>query len=372
MKMDDALLLREERAIYALRSLYGRYGYSQYRMSKFEEYDLYVRNKDFLISDHVITFTDKNGRLMALKPDVTLSIIKNGRDQAGVQKVCYNENVYRATGSEGSFREIMQVGLECLGEVDDYCVSEVLLLAAKSLRLLSPESVLNVSHLGVLSALLERANLSEEARERAMGFIAEKNPHELAALCRAEGADGACAEALGRLMALHGRPGEVLPALRGILSGLTDGATLDQLQRIVDAFRGTEAEDMLNLDFSVDCNMKYYNGIVFAGFIRGVPTAILSGGQYDKLMRKLGRKARAIGFAVYLDLLELLPEETGQYDVDTALIYDASSEPAAVRSALDDLLREGGKVAAFTALPPGLRVRRVLRFSEGEVKREDA
>ena len=73
----------EERIVFSLRSLYGGYGYSRYKMSKFEEYELYVRNKDFLISDSVITFTDTNGKLMALKPDVTLSIVKNGRDIPG-------------------------------------------------------------------------------------------------------------------------------------------------------------------------------------------------------------------------------------------------------------------------------------------------
>ncbi|MBR4953790.1 MAG: ATP phosphoribosyltransferase regulatory subunit, partial [Oscillospiraceae bacterium] len=71
-----------ERVIFALRSLYNSYGYSRYKMSKFEEYDLYAHNKDFLISDSVITFTDTNGKLMALKPDVTLSIVKNSKDDA--------------------------------------------------------------------------------------------------------------------------------------------------------------------------------------------------------------------------------------------------------------------------------------------------
>lgn len=73
------------------------YGYRRFKMSKFEEYDLYVRNKDFLVSDRMITFTDARGILMALKPDVTLSIIKNTRaEEAGPRKVYYNESVYRS------------------------------------------------------------------------------------------------------------------------------------------------------------------------------------------------------------------------------------------------------------------------------------
>ena len=79
----NLLLESDEQAIFKLRSLYKSFGYSKYKMSKFEEYDFYVRNKDFLVSDNIITFTDTDCRLMALKPDVTLSIIKNSGEFAG-------------------------------------------------------------------------------------------------------------------------------------------------------------------------------------------------------------------------------------------------------------------------------------------------
>ncbi|HJJ46516.1 MAG TPA: hypothetical protein O0Y17_05505, partial [Methanocorpusculum sp.] len=67
----EQALLSEEKTILKLRTLYRRYGYLPYKMNRFEEYDLYVRNKDFLVSDSIITFTDTGGKLMALKPDVT-------------------------------------------------------------------------------------------------------------------------------------------------------------------------------------------------------------------------------------------------------------------------------------------------------------
>ena len=94
MKNDINVLENDEKAIFTLRALYQKYGYKQYKMSKFEEYDLYVRNKDFLVSENVITFTDTDGKLLALKPDVTLSIIKNTEDyRDSVQKDYYNENL---------------------------------------------------------------------------------------------------------------------------------------------------------------------------------------------------------------------------------------------------------------------------------------
>ena len=179
MNISAKNLKSEERASLSLRALYAKYGYAQYKMSKFEEYDLYVRNKDFLISDGVITFTDTNGKLMALKPDVTLSIIKNCKEAPGtVQKMYYDENVYRVSGSTKNFREIMQVGLECIGDIDAYCASEVIMLAGMSLASLSDGWVLDISHIGILNEAVDSLGLSEDKKREVIACVGEKNIHE--------------------------------------------------------------------------------------------------------------------------------------------------------------------------------------------------
>ena len=134
-----------------LNQLYEEYGYRKFRMSKFEDYDLYAQNKDFLKKGHIITFTDGDGSLKALKPDITLSIMKNNSGDS--EKVYYNENVYRETG--GTFREILQVGVESVGQIDPYAEAEVIVLAAKSLRTISEDYVLDLSDVSFVGGLLE-------------------------------------------------------------------------------------------------------------------------------------------------------------------------------------------------------------------------
>ncbi|MCF0137989.1 MAG: ATP phosphoribosyltransferase [Oscillospiraceae bacterium] len=302
------IIRNDEKAIFALRELYSRYGYTQFRMRKFEEYDFYVRNKDFLISDSVITFTDTDGKLMALKPDVTLSIIKNTRDTSGVQKLYYNENVYRVSNSTHAFKEIMQVGLECIGEVDDTCIAEVLMLAVESLRCISDEALLDISHMGIISEILDASGASFDARRSILRCIGEKNAHELAAICRAEGFGERASALLEKLCVIRGEPDTLFRVLRTCGAGLVSEESVGELEKAVAALRELGCGDMINVDFSVVNDMNYYNGIVFKGFIRGIPTGVLSGGQYDKLMKKIGRKASAIGFAVYLDALERMEE----------------------------------------------------------------
>ena len=358
-----------ETVIYQLRSLYNRYGYSQYKMSKFEEYDLYARNKDFLISDSVITFTDLDGKLMALKPDVTLSIVKNSKDMPeAVQKLYYNENVYRVSKGSRSFREIMQVGLECLGNVDDYCICEVLTLAAESLRLISKDSILIVSHLGLLLELFDSMGIASGYRDAVMKAIGEKNAHELTRICADAGVSESDAALLKKLVTVKGAADSVLPVLTELLDGKVNAKTLQQLQNIGVVLTKTGAADRIRIDFSVVDDVHYYNGIVFKGFVAGLPTSVLSGGQYDKLMQKLHRKSSSIGFAVYMDALERLDTSVKAYDADILLLYGESTDMPLVMELADAWRQQGSSVMVQKGMPENMRFRKIYQFSSGEVK----
>lgn len=319
-------------------SLYRNRGYSHYAMSKFEEYGLYLRNKDFLISDRVLTFTDTDGKLMALKPDVTLSIIKNTADNAcGVQKLYYQENVYRPGKSQQGFREIMQVGLECIGNVDTYCIYEVLLLAVKSLELIGGRCVLDISHMGLLAQLLDKSGLTGSARNEVIQAIGGKNAHEVRRICQSAGADWT---ALEKVADLSGSASAVMPELEQIF---VDAPELQQLKMLTKAL-AEAGVGCINIDFSVINDMNYYNGIVFRGFVEGVPERVLSGGQYDGMMAKMRRKDKAIGFALYPDLLErLFPAEAGR-SADAVLLYSADAELSQIEKAVTELISRGMSV----------------------------
>lgn len=299
----DLSLSFQEKVIFGLRSLYRSHGYTQYKMSKFEEYDLYANNKDFLISDSVITFTDTNGKLMALKPDVTLSIIKNIKDRTeGVQKLFYNENVYRISKNNQSYKEIMQVGLECIGDISKEDIREVILLAAKSLQSISENCVLNITNLDLLSQVIGEAEQADV--NTILKCVEEKNEAGLKKLKLPE----KTLAILSMLIHASGSAEQVLPQLIRQLEGLCDTAPLQQLAQLIASVADAQLRKMLQVDFSVVSDSNYYNGIIFKGFVEGVPSAVLSGGQYDKLMKKMKHSSKAVGFAVYLDMLDIASE----------------------------------------------------------------
>ncbi len=364
MNLNNLELKRQEQAAFEMRSLYRRFGYSQYKMSKFEEYDLYVRNKDFLISDSIITFTDTNGKLMALKPDVTLSIIKNSSNEGAVQKVYYNENVYRVSSSAHSYKEIMQVGIECIGNIDLYNLSEVVLLAAESLNIISPECVLDISHMGIVTELLSSFKISLKAEKNIMRYIGEKNIHEASAALCAEGVSNEKIVLLKEIISLYGKPECVLPKLCELVG---ESEAVCELKGLISLLEGAGCSDIINIDFSVINDMSYYNGIVFKGFVKGIPSSVLSGGQYDKLMQKMNKKTGAIGFAVYLDLLEGLFADAPEFDADILVLYDENSDLKALSSFVREKTAQGVCVTAEKNIPSKLRFKELYKACEREV-----
>lgn len=362
MQNNELFLSFNEKVMFSLRSLYSSYGYSQYKMSRFEEYDLYARNKDFLISDSVITFTDTSGKLMALKPDVTLSIIKNIKEEPEtLQKVFYNENVYRVSKGSHTYKEIMQAGLECFGDIDSYNICEVITLAAKSLKSISDSCVLDISHLGLLENVFESFSVPDFARSELIKLIGEKNTHELERLCEKLEIDSKSTQTLKLLVSTAGSPEEVLPILEKELADKTDITPIIRLKNIFDAIEES-VKPMLRIDFSVVNDIKYYNGIVFKGFIEGIPASVLSGGQYDKLMQKMNRRSGAIGFAVYLDMLERFNISSNEYDIENLLIYSENSDLSKLNRYVKNLLKEGQTVLACKQIPQNTKYRRLINF----------
>lgn len=357
----DLSLKYEEEIVFALRSLYSKYGYSQYKMNKFEEYDLYVKNKDFLISDSVITFTDTNGKLMALKPDVTLSIVKNSKDIKGyVEKLYYNENVYRVSKGSHSFKEIMQVGLECIGDIDSYCISEVISLAAKSLKEISENAVLSISHLGLLNAILNPLNLSSDLKSQIIKCIEEKNEHELKSLCTQNEIDDNTALLISKLISLYGNAYEVINELKDLDESENYKAAFCEFEKILNLITDENIKAMLQIDFSVVSDAKYYNGIVFKGFIEKIPSSVLSGGQYDSLMKRMNKKSGALGFAVYLDMLDPLKSQIDEFEQDVIILYNENTDPIALKELTEELISKGNRVSAQKTIPDKLTYRELM------------
>ena len=326
MEFDLSTLQPKERASFALRGLYEAAGCRKYHMGRFEEYGLYQENRSFLSSEQVITFTDLDGRLLALKPDVTLSIAKTAQPAPGsTLRYYYHENVYRPSAESHTFKEISQMGLEMLGRVEEPEVQQAVCLAAQSLAALGRPWVLEISHMGYLFGLLDALGVPAAPRPALLEKLRAKNAHELRTAALAAGLTDAAAGTLCGVLDLAGSYPDILPRVEALCRNEAMTAAAAELRALEQPLR--ELGGVIRLDMTLAGEMEYYNGLVFQGYLPSLPRPLLKGGRYDLLMQKFTPGAGAIGFAVYLDELDRLSaplppvqqQQTGKRMLNVAL-----------------------------------------------------
>lgn len=338
-----------------LSLLFEAAGYKKYKMRKFEEYSLYLENKSFLTSEYVITFNDLSGKLLALKPDVTLSIVKNTTaTKESREKLYYRESVYRLDSRTHEYKEIDQFGMEILGDIDSTATLEVISLAKETLNQTQRASSLCISHMGFMSALLDfTAEDNFSLREKLIECVRMKNTHDMEAVFSQFNVSG---DRKDKFIAANCVSGNFEAALSSLyaLNIPESRASLDELSQLYTNLSACSLEDGIILDLSIITDTDYYNGIVFQGFIEGIHKNILSGGRYDKLAGKFREGIGAMGFAVYISELALLTS-IKQFDCDILLLYKESAKPSDVLTQAQHLRAEGFSVRIEKTIPELLR-----------------
>lgn len=374
MGMDLTGLRQDERVSLCLRGLFEQYGYKRIKPRMFEDYALYLENRSFLAAERVITFTDPEGRLLALKPDVTLSLVKNTCATAETsEKLYYIENVCRLSREQREFKEISQMGLELFGGIDAYATAEVVRLALLSLETIDPDFVLDLSHMGFTGALLDVLLPEDANRGDIFACIQAKNRHDLLKCAERHGLSPIEVQRLARLATLYGGFDVCIGEARAIAGNCAAmHRALDELGDVYALLRGSGLESHLRLDFSIVNDISYYTGVIFQGYVSGAPRTVLSGGRYDKLPQKFGSSAGAIGFALYLDQVAERYAAASEFDVDALVLYPPACDLTALTSAVQGLLARGLRVRTERRIPESLRYRRLLCFTDGTLKEENA
>lgn len=336
-------LRKDEQIPLLLGQMYERFGYLQFKMEKFEEYDFYIENKSFLKSQKFITFQNSDGKLRALKPDITLSIVKNtNADENNADRRFYNEKVYRPSSSSNEIKEIAQTGLEYIGKVDVHIMTEVLNLAIRSLEVIDKDCVLDIANVDYLDAMLDEITDKYSVKKKLIACFGQKNAHGIEEICAVNDIAEADVIRLKRLVEISGPIAKGVGVLKSLASNERMEKAAEEIECIEKAFAKTKMAGRLNLDFSIIDDTNYYNGIIFSGYVRNIPRSILSGGRYDNLLVRMKKKnLQAIGFAVYFDDIERYYKNDKSDDIDTLIVWKQGGSIEALNRAVDTLSGEG-------------------------------
>jgi ATP phosphoribosyltransferase regulatory subunit len=171
----------------------------------------------------------------------------------------------------------------------------------------------------------------------------------------------------------------IISELKEISAGEKTDDVIEELERIYETVKNLGGGKNIRLDFSIVNDMNYYSGIIFQGFIEGIPTGILSGGRYDYLMQRFGKQSGAIGFAVYVDLLERFGEVKRAYDVDVLLLYDEDTDMETLARSVKTLADQNQTVRALKVdkapdaqpliqAPDSFKCKRLVTIKEGRLE----
>lgn len=319
-------LNKKEKFIYELRSLFESYGYTKITVNFLENYESYSIG-DFIEDKSILKLIHPNGKLYALRPDMTTPIAKrfaNDKISSLTHKVYYSDTVFRIKNDiSDNLLEINQMGVEVLGIKDSLTDIEILNLAKETLSKVDRKYHIDISHAGILEKLFDVVKLTKVNKEYIINSIENRAKSDLEQFLKKLEIGNNYIYSFIKLIELNGNFDKVLKDIKndeilGIFVEIIE--ELEELNKYLNMYN-----IKADLDLSLVSNLKYYSGIIFKGYVPQISKAILSGGRYDKLSKNFGKNLPAIGFAVNLTdiLVELNENEKPQGAI---IFYDEISK----------------------------------------------
>ena len=298
-----------------LRGKFAAAGFRFVRSAGLEYYDTYAGIRSAVGQEKMFKLTDKDGRLIVLRPDMTLACARIAATKLSAEsaRLCYFTDVYDFSAGGNSDREVFQAGVELFGEGGAEADAAVISFAAGCLREAGlQEFIIDVGHVGFYKGLLEGSGLSEAAAEEIRGYINAKDAVNTEIALRR---NGASARAQAAILALPSLFGDVSVLERA--KSLTDNemalSALSRLGEVYACLKARGAEKYVSFDLGTVKSLSYYSGIVFTGLAEGVGAPVLSGGRYDGLCGQFGRELPAVGFALgMMRVLRALEKKEGR------------------------------------------------------------
>ena len=321
------------------------YGYHDIQTPMFEYFDVFRKEIGTVPSKDLYKLFDKEGNTLALRPDITPSIARVAATLFGDEelpvRLCYTGNTFINHSSyQGRLREVTQMGVELIGDDTVEADGEMLALVIEALLSVGlKEFQLSVGNVDYFSSLIEDANLDEDAKERVICLINNRNYFGVEDYLDKIRVKRSSREAFAALNGLVGGL-EVLKAAKEIAPNSSGIMAVKRLEKIYNVLKMYGLEKFITFDLSMTGGTYgYYTGIIFRGYTFGTGDAIVKGGRYDRLLEKFGKESPSIGFAIVVD--ELMNAMNRQKlrivytRKNTIILYDDGKTEEAVSLAKD-------------------------------------
>ncbi|MDO4616708.1 MAG: ATP phosphoribosyltransferase regulatory subunit [Lachnospiraceae bacterium] len=324
--------------------LFRSYGYQSIQTPSMEFFDVFAREVGSIPSRDLYKFFDREGNTLVLRPDFTPSIARAAamyfNQEEMPLRLSYSGSVFQNNSSyQGRLKESTQMGVELLNDGSVEADAEVIALAVQTmLRAGITEFQVNIGEVNYFQSLVEEALLDEDTIAELKQLLEIKNLFGAQELIEKQNLRKDLSRAISEIPGLFGGA-EVLKKAADLTGNERAREAVVRLEKIYELLKFYGCEKYVTFDLSMLSKYSYYTGIIFQGFTYGTGDAVITGGRYDDLLEKFGKKAEAIGFVTQVDsLLNAIDRQKLTLpvkDIKTMLLYPAYLEGLAVRFAAD-------------------------------------
>ncbi|HJT25848.1 MAG TPA: ATP phosphoribosyltransferase regulatory subunit [Pyrinomonadaceae bacterium] len=287
-------------------SVFQAWNYEEVITPSVDYYDLFEQGMGQREAQRGFRFTDNDGRLLALRPDVTSSVARMAAtllsERPRPLRFCYAAPVFRQqTQSHAEWRrENTQLGCELIGTGGKPADLEVLRLAAEILSRLNLQSryCITINNVEIFNGVAAHLKLEERAREQLRRLIDTRETAELQRFLK----NYPEAHAFSQPSQLTGKR-NVIQAARNSITNTRSLAALDSLADLWTEIESLGFENSFEIDLGDVSSLDYYTGLSLKIFVHGAGVSVGRGGRYDGLTGSFGRAEPAVGFVLNLDAL---------------------------------------------------------------------
>lgn len=291
-------------------SVFDGWSYEEITTPTVDYYSLFEHGMGSSQAHRAFRFTDTDGRLLALRPDVTSGVARAAvtmfaeRDRP--LRLCYAAQVFRQQPQSHAEwrRESTQTGCELMGANTSAADMEVLAIASEILQQLGlgGNHLITLNDVGIFKGIAARLALDVVSRDEMRQLVDSRNAADLERFLVSHAFAPEECRALAQLTQLSGKR-ETLESARPVITNAGSIEALDRLDRLWRMIESLDLEDHFEIDLGDVARLDYYTGLTFNIYVNGAAARIGSGGRYDGLTAAFGKAEPAVGFVLDLDAL---------------------------------------------------------------------
>jgi ATP phosphoribosyltransferase regulatory subunit len=292
-----------------LVSIFDGWSYEEITTPTVDYYSLFEHGMGRSQAHHAFRFSDTDGRMLAIRPDVTSLVARAAATLFAERKrplrLCYVAPVFRQQPQSHAEwkRELTQIGGELIGANSSAADMEILAIVCEVLERLDLDRhcSITLNDVEVFNGIAEQLKLRPDARDEMRELVDTRNAADLERFL-ARYSSAADSQAFAQLVRLSGKR-RILSEARQLITNPRSRFALDRLERLWSVIESLQLVERFEIDLGDVSRLDYYTGLTFKIYVSGAGTRVGSGGRYDQLTASFGNAEPAVGFVFELDAL---------------------------------------------------------------------